>query len=47
MEKEFFKELREMTGMHDATIKTMHDVCTYLYWARESKAQLKIQMDDN
>ena len=33
LEITLFEELRKLTGMHKASTKEMHDVCSYLYWA--------------
>ena len=45
-EVKFFPKLRELTGMKDATTADLKHVCTYLYWALESKFELKFDLDE-
>ena len=47
MEKSgFFDFLRGITDNKGASIHTMHDVCSYIYWAKESKIELKFNLTD-
>lgn len=41
MERDFFKRLRVMTNMTNATTSDMKDVCTYLYWAFVNQLDIK------
>jgi len=44
--KKFFPRLRELAGLPNATVADLKNLCTYLYWAIESKLDLKIKLTE-
>lgn len=45
-EKKFFPELRKLANLPNADVATLKHLCTYLYWAMESKLDLKIKLNE-
>ena len=46
MEATLFPELRILTNMPDASTEDMHDVCNYIFWAKENYLELSFEMTD-
>ena len=42
----FYEHLRELTDNHGASMHHMHQVCDYIYWARESHMELNFELTD-
>ena len=42
----FFERVRHLSGNEGASIHTMHLICDYIYWARESHIELTFTLSD-
>ena len=42
----FLEHLRMLSGEEGQSIHTMHLICDYVYWAKESHIELKFEMSD-